>query len=296
MTINYEYYQIFYYVAESKSFTAAASQLYLSQSTVSRAIQNLEKDLGCTLFLRSRQGVCLTEEGTYLFNHVKKAFSFISHAEHHLHDVSKLHEGFLRIGATELTLQHFLLPYLESFEKEYPNIHINLSFQYPKKVCEQLDSGLLDITFLTTPFDIAPSILKQELVEFSEILIGGTKYWRLARNPADFHNLKDESFIAMEEGTSASTFFHQICIENKVEIIPKYQVCSTPLVVSMVERNFGIGFVPDVYAEEKLKSGDLFEISLRNPPKKRQICALTSKMFPYHSVRDVFLSKFIISG
>ena len=294
MTINYEYYQIFYHVAENKSITAAANQLYMSQSTVSRAIQNLEKDLGCTLLIRSRQGVSLTDEGKYLFNHLKTAFSFIFHAEGHLNNVRKLNNGFLRIGATEMTLQHYLLPCLETFEKEFPNIHINLSFQYPKKVCEQLDSGLLDIAFLTTPFETAPSIQNYELQEFQEILIAGPKYWRLAQQPINFSDLKDEAFIVMEMGTSAGTFFDNFCCRYKVHIMPKYQVCSTPLLVSMVERNLGIGFVPQVYAREKIKSGDLFEIKLKSPADPRKICALTSKIFPLHSVRDVFLSRFVL--
>ena len=81
MIINYEYYQIFYYVAKNKNITVATNQLFLSQSTVSRVIQNLERDLGCTLLIRSKQGLSLTEEGKFLYEHVKKAFSFISIAE-----------------------------------------------------------------------------------------------------------------------------------------------------------------------------------------------------------------------
>ena len=113
MIINYELYQIFYYVAALGNITAAANRLFLSQSTVSRAIQNLEKELNCTLFLRSQKGMELTSDGSYLFSHVKKAFLEISIAENHLQTVSALEKGFLRIGVTEMTLNYYLLERLQ---------------------------------------------------------------------------------------------------------------------------------------------------------------------------------------
>ena len=287
MASNYENYRIFYYVAENQNFTTAANQLYLSQPTVSRAIQSLELDLGCTLFKRSRQGITLTEEGIFLYNHVKKAFSFINYAESHLSNSRKLEHGFLRIGATEVTLQHFLLPYLESFREKHPNIHLNISFLYPDKVSEMLDSGMLDIAILTAPVQKDSQIQQHQLAVFEEILVAGSKYRHLAQHPIEFYKLQDEPFIIMEKGTSAHAYFYEICSDFDVEILPQYEVCSTPLIVSMVERNLGIGFLPRAYFH---KSDKIYEIKLKNPLPPRQIYALTSKSFPVNSIRDVFLS------
>lgn len=55
MNITYDYYRVFYYVARCGSFTRAAQALLSNQPNVSKAIQNLENQLGCALFARSHR-------------------------------------------------------------------------------------------------------------------------------------------------------------------------------------------------------------------------------------------------
>ena len=57
MNINFENYKIFYFVAKYGNITAAAEALFSEQPNVTRAIKNLERDLGCVLFTRSNKGV-----------------------------------------------------------------------------------------------------------------------------------------------------------------------------------------------------------------------------------------------
>ncbi len=63
MTINYDYYRIFYVVAQCRSFTRAAEMLKNNQPNITRCMKNLEQELGCKLFHRSNKGVTLTPEG-----------------------------------------------------------------------------------------------------------------------------------------------------------------------------------------------------------------------------------------
>lgn len=86
MSISYDYYRIFYYVAKYKSFTQAANILLSNQPNVSRAVNNLENELGCRLFIRSNRGVTLTTEGQYLFSRVSAAHRQLEAAEAELAD------------------------------------------------------------------------------------------------------------------------------------------------------------------------------------------------------------------
>ena len=63
MAVPYDYYRIFYYVAQHKSFTKAAEALNNNQPNITRCMNNLEHDLGCKLFVRTNHGVSLTPEG-----------------------------------------------------------------------------------------------------------------------------------------------------------------------------------------------------------------------------------------
>ena len=79
--ITYDYYRIFYYVAQYKSFTKAARALHNNQPNITRCMNNLEQELKCTLFLRSNKGIALTPEGRQLYEHVALAFEQLSIGE-----------------------------------------------------------------------------------------------------------------------------------------------------------------------------------------------------------------------
>ena len=81
MEQNLSLYRIFYMVANTGSISRAASELFISQPAVSKAVQKLEQSLNTTLFLRSSRGVSLTEEGQILYDHIKSAFSSIQLGE-----------------------------------------------------------------------------------------------------------------------------------------------------------------------------------------------------------------------
>ena len=70
MNINFEYYKIFYHVANASSISAAARDLCISQPAVSQAVKALEQAIGIELFIRTKKGVSLTNAGELLYCHI----------------------------------------------------------------------------------------------------------------------------------------------------------------------------------------------------------------------------------
>ena len=81
MNINFELYKTFYVVAKNKNITKASQELLISQPAVSKAIKNLENQLDCTLFIRNRSGVYLTEAGLELYKEVENALFILNNIE-----------------------------------------------------------------------------------------------------------------------------------------------------------------------------------------------------------------------
>ena len=77
MNINLEYYRIFYYVAKYQNFTRAARALGNGQPNITRAINLLEQEIRCTLFIRTNRGVRLTPEGERLYVRVAAAMEIV---------------------------------------------------------------------------------------------------------------------------------------------------------------------------------------------------------------------------
>ena len=122
MNINLELYKIFYVVASHLNITKASKELMISQPAISKSIKTLENQLGGTLFIRTKRGVNLTEEGKIFYNYVKDAMTIINNAENKFKDLINLETGTIRIGISQTLTKHFLLPYLEIFHKTYPKI------------------------------------------------------------------------------------------------------------------------------------------------------------------------------
>ena len=127
MDINYELYKVFYYVAVSLNFSEASKKLFISQSAVSQSIKALEKKLGQPLFIRSTKKVQLTPAGSILLKHIEPAIHLIQRGENHLLDSNALGLGQLHIGASDTICRYFLVPYLEQFHKQFPNVPIKVT-------------------------------------------------------------------------------------------------------------------------------------------------------------------------
>ena len=122
--ITYDYYRIFYFVAQYHSFTKAAEILKNNQPNITRCMNNLESELGCKLFIRSHQGVTLTAEGEKVYERVAVAYEQLRTVEEELALERSLESGLITIGASETALRLMLLSRLEHFHTRYPHVRL----------------------------------------------------------------------------------------------------------------------------------------------------------------------------
>ena len=154
VSVFFEYYKIFYFVAKTGNITGAARLLSVTQPSVTKSIRSLEKQLGCSLFVRSKKGVELTREGSLLFRKIQPACELIFSAEADLDDLRQMKAGIMRIGANELTFTSWLLPHVKTFKQKYPDVRIKIENITIKNVMEVLDSGTIDFAVLSSPVGV----------------------------------------------------------------------------------------------------------------------------------------------
>ena len=103
-----DYYRIFYYVARYKSFSKAAQILGNNQPNITRYINLLEHELGCSLCVRTHKGISLTPEGQLLYEHVEAAMYQLKNAEDALKKKQSLESGTITIGVSDTALRLYL--------------------------------------------------------------------------------------------------------------------------------------------------------------------------------------------
>ena len=173
-SISTEYYKVFYYVGRLGSITAAAEALCISQPAASQAIKQLEKALNTKLFLRTQKGVRLTTEGKLLYPYVERGMENLMDGEEMLKRLVDMDMGEVRIGASDMTLQFYLLPYLETFHERYPNIKVMVSNAPTPETIESLYEGKIDFGVVSTPFDARPEVESFEVKKIRNTFVAGT--------------------------------------------------------------------------------------------------------------------------
>ena len=154
MDQNLNYYKIFYEVAKAGNISKAAESLYISQPAISKSINKLEQSLNHTLFIRSKKGVTLTEEGQTLFQHLDSAFESIENAEKTLKRIGQLGLGQLRIGVSTSLCKYILLPYLQDFIQDNPHVKVSIECNPTYETIQLLQQGKIDIGLICeTPLD-----------------------------------------------------------------------------------------------------------------------------------------------
>lgn len=273
---NLEYYKIFCEVARAGSITGAAVNLCISQPAVSQTIKQLETGLGSPLFVRAGKGVRLTAEGEVLFHCLERGFAQIEAGEAAFRSMIELEEGEIRIGASDMTLRFYLLPYLERFHEQYPGVKVKVTNGPTPETLRYLKDGVIDFGVVSSP-----SVLPKDAVELrpvrriADCFIAGKRFLHLKDKVLRFEELSELPVICLEQHTSTRTSVDRFLKENGVVLQPEFELATSDMIVQFVRRNLGVGMVVRDFAEEAIKSGELFCLQFEQPFPEREFCIAT---------------------
>lgn len=262
MDINFEYYKIFYYVAKYKNMTKAAAALGGNQPNVSRIIKLLESQLHCKLFLREARGIRLTEKGELLYSHVELAYRHLLNAQEEISRQDSPDCGIAEIGTTATALHLFLLHVLRDFRLEYPGIKIKIHNNTTPEILRQLINDKLDFAVITSPFDLPSNFSCVKVLDFKEMLVGGTEYKHLCKTPLTFEDFQKYPWIGLGRETATYQLYRDFFAKQRIDIEPDMEVETSGLMIPMIENNLGIGFIPETLAMPLLKEKKLVKIPI----------------------------------
>lgn len=277
MNITYDYYRIFYYVAKYGSFTKAAEIIGNSQPNITRAMNNLESQIGLKLFIRNKRGIVLTPEGEQLFEHIKVAFFHIYQAEEEMKNQSSMASGSVVIGVSEIALHEVLLPVLSGFNKKYPDIKIQITNQSTPITLEALRLSQVQFALVTTPFDIKKPMKSIPIKEFDELLMASENFRELKKGKQSLIELVKYPWISLLPGTATRTYYEDFFADNSLDFTPQMSVATTDQVLPMIKAGLGIGFVPKNMMES---TEGLITVKLDKEPRRRSVCLVTDEEHP----------------
>ena len=290
MVGNLEYFKVFYYTAKTGSVTAAANELAISQPAVSQSLKALERSLGVALFRRASRGVRLTGEGQLLYSYVEKGYEEIERGVEKVKQMLNLELGEVHIGASDMTLRFYLLPFLEKFHEQYPGIKVSVANAPTPETLRLLRRGKIDFGVVSTPFEQGEDICMEQVREIEDVFVAGRRFTSYKNRMMDLQELEQLPMIFLEGNTSTRSYMNAYLAGNGVELQPEFELSTSDMIIQFALRNLGIGCVVRDFAADALESGLLFELRFNKMIPKRQICVVTGRKVPFSGAAGKLLN------
>ena len=289
MNIDFELYRIFYVVANNSNITKASEELSISQPAISKSIKNLEEQLGGQLFIRTKRGVTLTEEGKEFYNYIKQAIEYINNAENKFTDLINLETGCIKIGISTTLTKEFLLPYLEEFHSLYPKIDIQIITNLTSDLMPKLRNGLIDIVILNlNDKNYGNDIDIIKCRKINDCFVVNNKYNDLIGKEISLKDLNNYPLILQAKGSNTREFLDNIAKENDIILKPNIELASYSLVAEFSKIGLGIGYVTKEYIKDAIKNKELFELNIKEKIPSRYIgIALSKNHIPNFSTKEL---------
>lgn len=282
MNSNFEYYKIFYYVAKYENLTKAATALKTSQPAVTRTIHKLEGELGCRLFTRSKTGMKLTPEGRTFYGYVAAGCAQFFKGENDLSNLISLENGTIYISATETALHCYLFQAMEEFNSLYPNVRFKILNNSTTESVNAVKEGKVDLAFVSANLQVAKTLRMKILRKYRDILIAGMRFEELkaGKEELSLKELVSYPWISLTAETITRRFLNEYFEKNGLTFAPDMELATTDMILPAVRHNLGLGFIPAEFADAELKSGQVFEIKVKEKLPERNIVLIYDMEYP----------------
>lgn len=244
--------RVFLAVYQTQNVTRAAERLHMTQPTVTRAVQELERYYGVRLFERINRRLYITQSGRQLYARAVHIVGSFDRMEKELKNWDEF--GLLRIGATP-TLASVLLPKtLMTFEKKHPKLRVRCSVENGTHLQEALADDRLDFALIEG--EVAAEHLHAE--PFSEdrlILLLPPDDPRRNAPALTLRELAESPLLLREKGSMGRSFLDRVFAAHDLPLEPLMESISTHAIIQAVHAGLGISFLPQRLIRHSVESG-----------------------------------------
>lgn len=259
--------ETFLAVAEERSFSRAAARLHRTQPAVSQVIRKLEEDVGETLFDRAARDGSLTAAGVLLRDYALRLMALRREATSALGELKNLERGSLHLAANEYTCT-YLLPAIDAFRREYPQISVTVQRMLASHIPDELNLRTFEMGMIS--FRPDPEQFRTIAVYGDSLtLIVSPRHPLAGAERVSISDLGKESFIA-----------HNVASPLRRRVIETFQRFRTPLhmeielptieaIKQFVAMGNGVALVPHLTVARELEAGELVAVTVPELEMKR---------------------------
>ena len=283
--------EIFYWVAELKSFSQAAELLSLRQPTVSAHIQELEQLVKGEVLYRVRGRVSLTPLGQLLYERAKNLLAFKREAVAAIEQFHGSPSGELWIGGSNNPGEYVLPQRLGAFVKKYPGIKPILRIGDSASIVEDLLDGKVELGFVGVK-NKDDRLGFEKICDDEMVLAVPRKHPWARRKFVSLSELRGQKFISRERGSGTMDSFRRLLRKSShspdrlLNIV--MELGSTEAVKEAIMGGHGLSILSRVSIRHELAAGSLVEVPIRGLKMKRDFYLVYHRGRPLHPNAEAF--------
>ena len=237
-------------VSARGSFSAAAEELYLSQSAVSQQVATLEREVGMTLLERTSTGPKLTDAGRALVAHADAVICRLDEAERELAAIAGLEGGRVRLVSFPTANATLVTRAVSSFRERYPKVELQLAEAEPERSVPALKRGDFDLA-LTYDYAIEPEPedrdIERVLLLEEQIQVALPPGHPLSRKSAvKLEELADDDWLTGVSSGSCRAHVVSLCQQAGFEPKISFESDDSQVLVGLVAAGMGVALVPEL--------------------------------------------------
>jgi len=275
--MDIKHLETFLRVASLKSFTKAASELFLTQPTISKQLSDLEKSLGVKLIDRTKRSVSLTKAGEILLKYAKDLQCLKKEIIDEISAFKGLEKGSIAIGASNIPGIYILPQVFSFFKKKFTNIYIKLVISDSKDITASMSEGIYDIGFVGTK-DNTAKLEYRKFLDDQIVFIAPLNY----PDTILINHLSKYPIILREPGSGTRNHFENTIksIHSQKESMFKIaaEITNTESIKNAVKGGLGISYMSKIAIKDDLEHRTLKVINVKGIPEiKRSFYIVTRK-------------------
>jgi DNA-binding transcriptional LysR family regulator len=282
---------IFCKVVELKSFSRAASAVYLSQPTVSSHIKDLEDHCECKLIDRLGREIAPTKAGELLYGYAAKMIALKESAEKALAEFQGKMRGHLTIGGSTIPGGYILPPLLGKFKEAYPEVTVTLIEGDTARIVQDTLEGRVEVGMVGAKAKETGLVQEKIMDDEMFLIVPGDHKWA-SRGHVSVQELMEEPFIMREPGSGTRKSIEQVLDKSEHwsrQLNVVAEMGSTEAVRQAIKAGVGISILSACAVADELAARSLKKVGIKGLSFKRAFYLILHK----HRSKSPLCSAFV---
>lgn len=261
MSLNLHLLRLFTAVVDNDGVVSAARALNLSQPAVSRAVRELERQLGLTLLERTSRRVRLTSDGAEIYAHARGVFAAERGVNDAIQELKGLTRGVLHIGGSTTIATYVLPRIIAEFSRLHPRVELRLSAVHTRVVVEMLRRYELDVALAEAPVDDDGIDVRPWRMD-EMVMIAGARHRLASARTVQRSDLVDELFLLREPESGTRGIVMRALAAAGLEPRRTMSIDGTEVIKQVVAEGLGLAVVSRAAVSDQLAAGRLVELTV----------------------------------